>query len=253
MNTRQFVSVFVLIIVGTLTAKAQEDVSLEIITNHPTNTVYLDNPIEVIFYADAGPHELAAITFVVEATYTNGLSLGTIVEGENLLFSPSAYSVFQATDINSNYGAVEVPDTIHFGAFSFGGDNWTGADWFVKITFEPQDTGTIFFNRIAVLPGGSETAALNPDAQELPYNWSAEPIVVANCPYVSGDLTGNGVVTTADIIRLVIYLFKSGAPPQPDDLIADANCDRVVTVADIMVLVNYQGRGGPPPCCSVSE
>jgi hypothetical protein len=65
---------------------------------------------------------------------------------------------------------------------------------------------------------------------------------------LTGDVTGDGVIGSSDIIIVVNYVFKSGAPLQPCEAAGDANCDGVVTSADIIYLVNYVFKGGPPPC-----
>lgn len=79
------------------------------------------------------------------------------------------------------------------------------------------------------------------------------------CPYqgADGDVNQSGTVTSADIIFLVNYIFKSGQTPLPCEAIGDANCDGSVTTADILRIVNYifgyanEGvrlKGGDPPC-----
>lgn len=69
------------------------------------------------------------------------------------------------------------------------------------------------------------------------------------CPILTpGDVNVDGVVTSADIIYLVNYVFKGGPPPIPCAAAGDVNCDGVVTSADIIYLVNYVFKGGPPPC-----
>ena len=61
-----------------------------------------------------------------------------------------------------------------------------------------------------------------------------------------GDLNHNGTVTSADILLLVNYVFKSGAPPSPLG-IGDANGVPPITSADIVYLVAYVFKSGPPP------
>jgi len=69
------------------------------------------------------------------------------------------------------------------------------------------------------------------------------------CPVENtGDVNVDGVITSADIIYLVGYVFKGGPPPKPCAAAGDVNCDGVVTSADIIYLVGYVFKGGPPPC-----
>jgi hypothetical protein len=61
-----------------------------------------------------------------------------------------------------------------------------------------------------------------------------------------GDVNKDGAVTSADIIRLVNYVFKSGAAPDPLAL-GEINGVSPITSADIIHLLNYVFKGGPPP------
>lgn len=78
-----------------------------------------------------------------------------------------------------------------------------------------------------------------------------------NCPAVTnpsqtpltiGDVNNDGVITSADIIYLVGYVFKGGPGPIPCNAVGDVNCDGVITSADIIYLVAYVFKGGPAPC-----
>jgi len=81
--------------------------------------------------------------------------------------------------------------------------------------------------------------------------------VCDNCPAVStpgnvtlmtGDIGNNGTHGSEDIIQLVNYAFKSGAPPVPVPAVGDVNCSGTVTSADIIDMVNYVFKSGDPPC-----
>ena len=70
-----------------------------------------------------------------------------------------------------------------------------------------------------------------------------------NCPItVTGDVNISGSITSADVITLVNYVFKSGLPPQPCVAAGDVNCNGSVTSADVISLVNFVFKGGTPPC-----
>ncbi len=62
-----------------------------------------------------------------------------------------------------------------------------------------------------------------------------------------GDVNEDCKVTSADVIYLVNYVFKSGPPPTPLAVLGNINCAGDVTSADIIWLVNYIFKGGPPP------
>lgn len=81
--------------------------------------------------------------------------------------------------------------------------------------------------------------------------WASHMVTIkySNCAMViSGDLTGDELVTSADVITLVNYVFKSGPEPQPCAAAGDADCTGNVTSSDIIHMVNYVFKGGPSPC-----
>jgi hypothetical protein len=62
-----------------------------------------------------------------------------------------------------------------------------------------------------------------------------------------GDVNVSGAINSADIIYMVNYVFKGGAPPICSPSAGDVNCNGVTNSADIIYLVNYVFKGGPPP------
>jgi uncharacterized membrane protein len=69
------------------------------------------------------------------------------------------------------------------------------------------------------------------------------------CSFVCGDATANGLVDIADLVYMINYLFRGGAPPEPLQA-GDANCSGGVNIADLVYLINYLYKGGPaPPGC----
>jgi len=75
--------------------------------------------------------------------------------------------------------------------------------------------------------------ALNPD-----------PITVA----LTGDTNNDRILSAADIIGLVNFVFKSGRTPYPVPAAGDINCSAEVTSSDIIGLVNYIFKSGTAPC-----
>jgi hypothetical protein len=63
-----------------------------------------------------------------------------------------------------------------------------------------------------------------------------------------GDCNADGAMTSADVIWLVSYIFKSGPSPTPLEQ-GDCNCDGQYNSADLIYLVNFIFKGGPPPFC----
>lgn len=71
---------------------------------------------------------------------------------------------------------------------------------------------------------------------------------VCDCQIVTGDVNVSGVITSADIIYLVGYVFKGTADPLPCPAAGDVNCSVSVTSADIIYLVAHVFKGGADPC-----
>lgn len=67
-------------------------------------------------------------------------------------------------------------------------------------------------------------------------------------PIVTGDADWNSLVTSADVIYLVNYVFKSGLHPLPIVEAGDADCNGLITSADIVLVVDFVFKSGPEPC-----
>lgn len=72
--------------------------------------------------------------------------------------------------------------------------------------------------------------------------------LTGHAPGKTGDTNFDGVITSADIIHLVNYVFKGGTPPRPVPRSGDVDCSGAITSADIIGLVNYVFKGGTAPC-----
>ena len=64
--------------------------------------------------------------------------------------------------------------------------------------------------------------------------------------YQCGDANGDGMIDIGDVVFLVNYLYKNGAPPNPFAA-GDVNSDGIVDLGDVVYLINYLFKGGPPP------
>jgi hypothetical protein len=65
---------------------------------------------------------------------------------------------------------------------------------------------------------------------------------------IPGDVNVSGALTSADIIYLVMHVFKGLDCPQPCCANGDVNCSGAVTSGDIIYMVNRVFKGGPEPC-----
>jgi hypothetical protein len=102
-----------------------------------------------------------------------------------------------------------------------------------------------------------------PDSMSLDdttYYWRVEAVDMANNhsgyqahsyrfrAFFLGDINRDGLLTVADVVYLINYLFKGG--PVPDPLMrGDVNHDGKATIADGVFLVCYLFKGGPRPRC----
>lgn len=66
--------------------------------------------------------------------------------------------------------------------------------------------------------------------------------------FLCGDVNQDQVLTAADVIFLVNYIFKGGAAPVPASD-ADMNNNGLVNSQDIVYLANHVFKGGAPPPC----
>lgn len=67
--------------------------------------------------------------------------------------------------------------------------------------------------------------------------------------FVRGDCNGDALITLADVIHLMRYLYGNGPVPIPVHDVGDANCDSNVNIIDVVYIVNHVLRGGPKPKC----
>jgi hypothetical protein len=66
-------------------------------------------------------------------------------------------------------------------------------------------------------------------------------------PFLCGDVTGNGIIDSADIVRLIGYLFLNESPPDPLES-ADTNGDTKVDLADLVALMRRIDLGDTVYC-----
>jgi hypothetical protein len=137
------------------------------------------------------------------------------------------------------------------GGFSMAGGHpasciasWDGSTWSPLGSGIAGEVRTLSVFRDTLVAGGYFDHAGN-----KPIKFIAQWTKPVSCPIaVTGDVNVSGSITSADVITLVNYVFKSGLPPQPCAAAGDVNCNGTVTSADVISLVNYVFKGGTPPC-----
>jgi hypothetical protein len=140
------------------------------------------------------------------------------------------------------------PDTFQFYGWRNGDDAISlspGRDAVLSIVLTPQTAGTADFS-LVMWNNGSESMLATEDHKAILPTLSGGQITVL--PYLTGDPNHDGVISSADLVYLINYLFVGGPEPIPYAS-GDATCEGVVNVADVVYLINYLFVGGPPPHC----
>lgn len=120
-----------------------------------------------------------------------------------------------------------------------------GNGLFATLTFTVFDTGRICLDT-CYYPPAMWFSFVDTQAHGYVPVFKKRTFVVANCGYSSGDPNYDGITNIVDVVYLVNYIFRSGAPPCVEKS-GDVSCDDEVTVVDIVYLIGYLFRGGPPP------
>ncbi len=128
---------------------------------------------------------------------------------------------------DASLSALDIPDLI--GPLGSGPLDSFSVQW-VPVTYGPLAATLLLYH--------GDVSATNP----------LTAVVRGHAPGKTGDTNFDGVITSADIIHLVNYVFKGGLPPRPVPRSGDVDCSGTITSADIIVLVNYVFKGGAAPC-----
>lgn len=138
-------------------------------------------------------------------------------------YRTDAFSVLEGFYVDDIYPSVAFQQT------QVVSDTITGTSYYLT----GKNTGTYYY-KVRARDGENQ----------LSY-WSNQEKVVVNLLMV-GDVNRDGFIKLSDIIYLVNFIFKSGAPPNPQYL-GDADGDSNINLGDIIYLINYIFKGGPPP------
>ncbi|UCD94500.1 MAG: VCBS repeat-containing protein [Candidatus Zixiibacteriota bacterium] len=68
-------------------------------------------------------------------------------------------------------------------------------------------------------------------------------------PFICGDANNDGVISVADVVYIINYIFHGGPPPDPY-CSGEVNGDGSVNIGDAVYLVSYIFKGGSEPNCS---
>jgi hypothetical protein len=231
-------------------------VKIRAVSSYGNDSLYIGGQGSIIFTVDWAGHEIAGVTFPLQAVFSNGNIIGPFSEPPSVttaefIFSPYAKSVFENTALNHMYATnfTHAPaDTILFGGIDFGDGGWTESAEIARLRFYPLDTGTITLDEVLIPPTSGLVSAVDPDGQPLAVDWQPVTFAVTACPVLMGDVNQDGVVQSSDLIYMVNYIFKSGPEPIPIRAVGDVNCTGGLGGSDIIFLVNYMFKGGSAPC-----
>jgi len=68
-----------------------------------------------------------------------------------------------------------------------------------------------------------------------------------------GDADESGILNILDVSYIILYLYKGGPAPLPNECIGDANGSGTINILDIAHIISFLYRGGPTPvtdCCN---
>jgi len=231
------------------TAWSQAPYHLGVHTDTGNDTMWAGVPGSLIFSIDsAGGDPAVAFTWALEFTFSGDNTMGPLTDvgsDPNIFFvwPPSMWGKAPRRRMRATN-----PDTVMVGIFYFYEPFWTGTGEQWRITFVPQDTGTIQIDS-AWLPPSNVLSVLSAAETRHPVVWqSTQVTVVRYCG--TGDANADRAITSADIIYLVNHILRGGPEPTPCAALGDTECTGTITSADIIYLVNHVFKGGPEPCHS---
>lgn len=182
--------IFMFAIAVTAPPALAQPVLITVETDQTFDSVYTPKPVSIIFNVDANGAEIAALTFPMGFTFTNGNIIGPIHEGTEFtgesvfIYSEKSKSVFESLPFHASMGVdfVDAPyDTLLWSGLDFGGGGWTGAGEFMRITFMPTDTGSITIDS-TFLPPACCLYVMDPSANGIPFEWEAPTIYIPKQP-----------------------------------------------------------------------
>jgi hypothetical protein len=128
----------------------------------------------------------------------------------------------------------------------------SSASW-LTCSFAPYEinAGNSFIMPVTInaaqLPEGEYEGALCITTSDPVWPYRTIPVLASVGPALPcGDADGDGGVNMLDILHLISYLYKGGAPPAGP---ADINSDEAVNMLDILHMIAYLYKGGPDPTC----
>jgi hypothetical protein len=204
--------------------------------------VWNDKLVMAHLYATSGIMGLCTETARIWLTTADGLGLDTILAYD--LYAGSEHLVRRFDALGTYDGKLILGGSLDSSTVAA----WNGTTWFRLGSGVGPDYAVVralveYDHKLIV--GGDFTTA---GGKSSPYiaMWTKR---ASWCPgMLTGDVNLSGTMSSADIIYLVNFIFKSQDPPLPCVAVGDANCSGSITAGDIICLVNYVFKGGAAPC-----
>jgi len=112
----------------------------------------------------------------------------------------------------------------------------------VRAVTRTSSIGLLLLSLTAVIPKASGALA---DSQNTIASATASDSCLVE---MTGDVNLDSKITVSDLICAVHAVFLGPCQPQPCRAAADVTCNGVVTSADLITMVNYIFKSGPPYC-----
>jgi len=218
-----------------------DSISVGAVTSHTFTNVTADHSISATFAIDTW-----TITASAGANGTiNPIGAITVNNGTDTTLTITPDSGYQVLDVLVDGGSVGAVTSHTF-------TNVT-ADHTIEAIFASRDVdndGVV--NESDNCPDSANTDQADADVDGI-------GDVCDNCPAaanadqgititMTGDVNWDSSLTSADIVYLVNFIFKSGPAPLPLAEAGDVNCDGNGTSADIIYIVNHVFKSDAAPC-----
>jgi hypothetical protein len=242
--------VAVLLVAASNTVQSQSPITFRLEAGNGGDSLQVGVRGSLVFRMEScDGRPLTRIICPLELSYSNASIIGPLVDWVDLSYTPKAVDVFDWITWKTAYSSGSYgPDTTRLIfqhprdslAFDTCGELW-------RMTFIPVDTGVISVDVVRA-PGDGFKVESGQDS--IPVDWEPVHIRVGLACRIAlvGDTNSDSHISATDILCLAHAVLLEENCIRPCDAAGDMNCDGVVSTADVIRLVRHQFYGGPAPC-----